>query len=347
MGSEEASPSWRVENREPLRYNSPVPRSRREPSPVPKSKSAKANALTPSPTLGEYELEPPHLASLTTEQRADLRLWHGRINLLDRVKSFRRYTLITTGMWILGIIGFGFAIGEAPPLIFSPIVPFFMTRKWWRRGKSLRANGLRLRRVLLARRSRRVLETAPSPSDRQLRKLAPQPVLESPHGAAVRRAADDRAAILAIVAGLSKADRALIPDVVPTVNALVERVAKMAARLHQLDVDFDPDAIPLLEARIAESERSPDTTDELRQLSLLRRQRVSIEHSARERTALKRQMENAILALGNLRLDLAKMKSSGLESVLSDVTSATQEARALSKDIGVALEAVAEARAIR
>jgi serine/threonine protein kinase len=347
MGSEEASPSWRVENREPLRYNSPVPRSRREPSPMPKSKSANANALTPSPTLGEYELEPPHLASLTTEQRADLRLWHGRINLLDRVKSFRRYTLITTGMWILGIIGFGFAIGEAPPLIFSPIVPFFMTRKWWRRGKSLRANGLRLRRVLLARRSRRVLETAPSPSDRQLRKLAPQPVLESPHGAAVRRAADDRAAILAIVAGLSKADRALIPDVVPTVNALVERVAKMAARLHQLDVDFDPDAIPLLEARIAESERSPDTTDELRQLSLLRRQRVSIEHSARERTALKRQMENAILALGNLRLDLAKMKSSGLESVLSDVTSATQEARALSKDIGVALEAVAEARAIR
>ena len=345
MGAEEASPSWRMENREPLRYNSPVPRSRREPSPVPKSKIAKTS-VTPPPTLGGFELEPPHLASLTTEQRADLRLWHGRINLLDRIKHFRRYTLITTGMWILGMIGFGFAIGEAPPLIIAPIVPIFMTRKWWRRGKALRGHGLRLRRVLLTRRASRVLETAPQPSDRQLRKLAPRPVLESPHGDTLRRAAEDRAAILAIVGGLSKADRALIPDVVPTVNGLVERIATMATRLHRLDESFDPDAIPMLDARIAESERSPDSTDELRQLSLLRRQRVSIEHAARERSALKRQIDNAGLALGNLRLDLAKLKTSGLASVLSEVTSATQEARALSKDIARALDAVAEVKAL-
>jgi serine/threonine-protein kinase len=345
IGAEDAPPSWRVENREPLRYNSPVPRARREPSPVPKSKSAKAN-VTPAPTIGEYELEPPHLASLTTEQCADLRLWHGRVNLLDRIKHFRRYTLITTGMWLLGVAGFAFAIGEAPPLIVSPLVPAFMTWQWWRRGKSLRGNGLRLRRVLLARRARRVLETSARPTDRKLRKLAPRAVLESPHGAAIRRAAEDRAAIVAVVGGLSKQDRALIPDVIPTVNALLNRVATMAVRLHQLDADFDPDAIPMLDARIAESERAPDTTEELRQLSLLRRQRVSIEHAARERTALKRQIDNAALALGNLRLDLAKLKTSGLASVLSDVTSATQEARALSKDIGRAIEAVAEAKAL-
>ena len=57
-------------------------------------------------------------------------------------------------------------------------------------------------------------------------------------------------------------------------------------------------------------------------------------------------MDNAGLALGNLRLDLIKFRSSGLESALSDVSSATQEARALSREIGAALEAAAEVRGL-
>ena len=346
LGSEEQAPSWRVENREPLRYNSPVPRSRREASPVPKSKAAKPSA-TPVRMIGEFELEQPHLASLTTEQRDDLRLWHGRIDLLDRVKGFRRYTLATTAAWIVGTLCVGFGLAEVPPIVVGGIMPIVMTRTWWRRGKWLRTRGLGIRRVLLARRSHAALLGASLPTNRALRKLAPRPVLESPHGAAIRRAAEDRAAILAIVAGLSKSDRALLPEVVPTVNALVERVATMVTRLHQLDADFDPHAIAGLDDRIAESERSADTTDALRHLALLRRQRVSIEHATRERSSLRQRIDNAALALGNLRLDLAKMKTSGLESVLSDVTSATQEARALSKDIGMALDAVAEVRAIR
>jgi len=348
MGGEELAPSWRVDHREPLRYNSPVPRSRRDSSPLPKSKSPKNGvvAVSPVPTLGDFELIPPHLASLTTGQRSDLRLWHGRIDLLDRVSHYRRYTLATTVMWVLGVIGFGAGIGVAPPLVLSPIVPLFMTRRWWRCGKSLRERGLRLRRVLLARRSRTVLLGGALVSSRQLEKLATPQVLGSPHGAAIRRAAEDRAAILAIVGDLSKPDRALLPDVVPTVDALVERIARMVSRRYQLDVDFDPDAIAGLDRRIADGERSADTTDSLRNLALLRRQRVSIEHAARERTSLAKQIENASLALGNLRLDIAKLKTNGLESVLADVTSATREARALSRDIGSAIEAVAEVRAL-
>jgi serine/threonine-protein kinase len=349
MEADEHSPSWRVESREPLRYNSPVPRSRREPSPVPKSKSVRGGASTAAPSLspviGEFELEPPHLASLTTDERADLRLWHGRVNLLDRVKSFRRYTLATHAAWIVGMICFGFGVAEAPPLVVGAIVPFVMTRTWWRRGKSLRSRGLRIRGVLLARRSRGALLRG-APTNRALRKLAPRPVLESPRGAVIRKAAEEKEAILGIIASLSKADRAMLPDVIPTVNALVERVAKMATRLHDLDASYDPEAIPMLDARIADSENSPDSTDALRQLTVLRRQRVSVQHAARERVELARRLDHASLALANLRLDLAKLKSSGLESVLDDVTSATQEARALSRDIGSALEAVAEVRAL-
>ena len=291
-------------------------------------------------------LEPAHLASLTPEQREDLRLWAGRVNLLDRVKSYRRLALYTTGAWALGIMGFIVGVNEIPPFALAPIVPIAMTVTMKRRGASLRLSGLRLRRVLLSRRSHRVLAAAPLPTSRQLRKLATRPVLESAHGTAIRRAAEERAAILDVVKKMSKSDRQLLPDVVPTVNALVERVANLATTLHRLDSDYDPSAASAVEARLAQSERVESSTEELREVALLRRQRVSLEHLARQRVSLAHQIEQSVLALGNLRLDLLKLRASGIEAGLADVSSATQEARALSRDIGVALEAVGEVRGL-
>ena len=339
--------AWRNDRREPVRYVSPIPRSRRPASSRSNGDSAASSPAPVSRALSStIELEPPHLASLTAEQRADLRIWHGRVNLLDRVKLIRRYALATAGMWMLGMAGFAAGIGEAPPLVLSPIVPLYMTRKLWLRGHSLREAGLRLRRVFTARRSRYVLGDAPLPTSRQLRKLATRDVLESQYGATIRRAAEDRSAILAIVGSLSREDRALVPDVVPTVNGLVERVADLARRLHQLDADLDTTTIAALDERIARAEREPSTDDTLRQLALLRRTRVSLEHVARQRETLGRQLESAGLTLGNLRLDLVKLRASGLDAALGGVTSATQEARVLAREIGVALEAVAEVKQI-
>jgi serine/threonine-protein kinase len=343
------APSWRSE-REPVRYTSPVPRNRRDSSsPVPRSRGAQFDGngvALPSVTAAGLVLEPAHLASLTSEQREDLRLWAGRVNLLDRVKSFRRLTLYTAGAWVGGMICFGFGVAELPPLVVGPIVPIMMTVTLARRGVSLRLAGLRLRRVLTSPRSRRVLAAAPLPTSRQLRKLATRPVLKSAHGTAIRRAAEERAAILDVVKKLSKADRELLPDVVPTVNALVQRVAHLASTLHRLDTDYDPAAASAVEQRIAQSERTESSTEELREIALLRRQRVSLEHLAKQRVTLAHQIEQAVLALGNLRLDLLKLRASGLEAGLADVSSATQEARALSRDIGVALEAAGEVRGL-
>jgi serine/threonine-protein kinase len=186
----------------------------------------------------------------------------------------------------------------------------------------------------------------PAPSDRQLAKVAPREVLDSPQGAAVRRAVEERSAILAIVRKLSKADRALLPDLEPTVNGLVERVVHLAQTIHRLDHSFDPDAIEELDARIAEVESDSESQDGQRRVALLRRQRSTLEELVQRRAALVRQLDSAGLALGNLRLDLIKLQSSGLQSALSDVSTATQEARALSREIGSALEAAAEVRSI-
>jgi hypothetical protein len=44
---------------------------------------------------------------------------------------------------------------------------------------------------------------------------------------------------------------------------------------------------------------------------------------------------------------MTKLRTSGLQAGLSDVSSATQEVRALSREIGVMLEAAEEARTLK
>jgi hypothetical protein len=343
-----------------VRYTSPRPddarrdrSSRADPRSVspkrgsPAAVDARATSPVPNDQKGAVVLVPEHLASLTPAQRDDLRLWHGRVSLLDRVKAMRGYTLLTFAMVWAGVVGVGVGVTEVPPLVLAPIVSIYVSRKWWRRGKSLRESGLRLRRVLLTPRARWVFPTPPAaPTEQQLAKLAPREILDSPYGAAIRRAAEDRAAILDIVATLSKPDRALLPDLAPTVNALVERVAHPAQALHRLDQSIDPRLIQELDARIAEVQGESGSPEGERRLGLLRRQRGTLEDLVQRRAALGRQLDNAGLALGSLRLDLIKLRSSGLQSALSDVSNATQEARALSREIGAVLGAAAEVKGL-
>jgi serine/threonine-protein kinase len=360
--SDEPAPSWRAEARDQVRYTSPKPETARRDRPAREGGRADVRVVSPrrgSPAaqgrpdvvpviVGDMVIEPDHLASLTPAQREDLRLWHGRINLVDRIRTFRGYAWLTAAA---SATAFGFVVAGAvegiPPFLVAPVVPYVMSLKLMRRGRSLRASGLKLRRVLLKLRSRWVLPSpAPLPNQQQLAKLAPREVLESPYGAAIRRAAEDRAAILDIVAKLSKVDRALLPDVKPAVDGLVDRVAQLAQMVHRLDQSIDHRLMAELDARIADGQGDSDSAEGRRRLTLLQRQRATLEDLVQRRAALARQLDSAGLALGNLRLDLIKFRSSGLESALSDVSTATQEARALSKEISAVLEAAAEVRGL-
>lgn len=290
---------------------------------------------------------PEGYANLTPAQQEDLRLWHGRIQLMDRIKAMRGYALSTVFMTGAGLAAFFGGLAEGiPPAIFAPVVPGYMSLKLWRRGKSLRAAGLRLRRVLLMPRTKWVIPAPPAPKKDELEKLAPRHVLDGPHGVAISRAAGYRTEILSIAATLPKADRALLPELEPTVNGLVERVAHLAQALHRLEEAMDPRLQEEIESRIAEVRREADSPEQQRRVGLLERQRDTLLDLDRRRETLARQLDNAVLALESLRLDLIKLRSSGLRSALSDVTSATQEARALSREIGVVLEAAEEVRGL-
>ena len=361
------NPAWRPEQREPVRYTSPRPSSSRAESRSSSSSASpprrasiplgsvgsenRSDALVLRGGRGPIVMEQPHLTPLTREQRDDLRLWHGRVNLYDRIKAARWYAFSTLFMTFAGWGAFTAGIIEGvPPAVLAPIVPIYMTVKLVRRGKSLREAGLRLRRVFLMPRAKWVLPPAPKPpvppTEQQLAKLAPREILESPHGVPIRRAAEDRAAIAEIVGKLSKSDRALLPDVEPTAKALLERVIELAQMLHRLEHSFDPRQADGLDARIMEMEKDSSSPEGERRLALLRRQRATLEELVRRRSTLARQIDSAGLALGNLRLDLIKFRSSGLDSALSDVSTATQEARALSREISTVLDAAAEVRSL-
>ncbi len=276
----------------------------------------------------------------------------------ERIVHFRKH--VVSNVAVIGMLG-------GINLLTNPVFPWFlfpaifMTVGLIKEWGSLWSEGVTLGQILSrpsapdlasigaggdkAAGAMRVLP--PAIAEDEAAKLAPPEVLAGPYGANVRRAVADRAAVLATVASLAKADRDLLPDVVPTVTALVERVASVAQTLHHLDADCSPALVAELEARIAQVEREPaESSDRERRLSLLKRQLVSMTELGSRRARLTGQLDSAGLALQNLKYDLLKLRSSGVQSAIGDVNSATVEARALSREIGHVLEAADELRKI-
>jgi hypothetical protein len=301
----------------PLRASAPVPVSLGNPQPVAREKKKKKKKEDSLEVFAARPLE-------------------------QRIRIARRDAFVTS----VGLAAFIGVNAVTWPLLWWTIFPvFFMSASAVGKIASLWGDGVPLRDIFRTNSGDRPGAALPVSSDPSA--LASSDVLAGPHGAAVRRAAEDRAHIQIILRNLSKPDRELVPDVLPTVDALAERIASLAQMLHRLDQDVAPGTLERLEARIAEVEREgPTAIDHERRLSLLTRQRATLADLAERRSKVARQLESAGLALENLRLDLLKLRSSGVQAAIHDVQSATQEARALSREIGHVLDAAEEVRRI-
>ena len=173
----------------------------------------------------------------------------------------------------------------------------------------------------------------------------PRDVLDGPHGAAVREAAEAKALITDILAKLPPSDRQMLPEILPTVESLNERVRSLAHGLHQLEHDASADAIAKLEARIAAAKADATVSaDRTRRIELLERQLATLTDLATRRETVAQQLESASMVLQTMKLDLLKLRSSGLDAMLDNSVGATQEARALSTDIGRVIDAANEVR---
>jgi hypothetical protein len=180
--------------------------------------------------------------------------------------------------------------------------------------------------------------------------ISPAPIVPAlpatgPNAAALRQARQDLSNVHDLVARLSDSERKMLPEVAATARGLYARIVALAAALERLDEQIGTNRVPGLDERIAQIEQSDGETGEReRRLMLLRRQRDMVADLVRQRGTLHEQFESAGLLLQNLALDVLKIRSSGLDSALGGISSVTQEARALSREIGYVLSAADELR---
>jgi len=174
--------------------------------------------------------------------------------------------------------------------------------------------------------------------------LAASPQDLGRHSAGIEQARKDRAAILAMLARLSKTERKMLPDIGPTIDQLLERATDLARTLGALDRDIDVDSAEKLKSRLAALRADPQSADRDRRISLLERQHQTIVELSKRREVLASQLESCLLAMQNMRFDLLRLRSAGVAEALGDLTMATQQARALSLDVDAAIGAAHEIR---
>jgi serine/threonine protein kinase len=164
------------------------------------------------------------------------------------------------------------------------------------------------------------------------------------HAAGIEQARRDRAAIVGMIERLPKSERKMLPEIGPTADQLLERATDLARTLSALERDIDTATEDKLDVRIAALEQEPPSADRERRLGLLHRQRQTVHDLIARRGALESQLEACLLAMQNVRFDLLRLRSAGVAEALGDLTQATQQARALSRDVDAAVSAAEEIR---
>jgi serine/threonine-protein kinase len=154
----------------------------------------------------------------------------------------------------------------------------------------------------------------------------------------------DRVAIVKLLAKLPASERKLLPEIQQTADALYTRATDLARTLHAMDSNLDSEGLAQIDERIAGLTREPDDPERTRRLGLLERQRQTIADLRGRRGQVASHLESCVLAMQNVRFDLLRLRSAGVAAVLGDLTQATQQAKALSRDVDNVIAAAGEIR---
>jgi len=329
----------------------PLPARREYPQgyPEPKLREAQRRAVPVPPV---YDDPPEHLSRSERKdwyrQRRASQRQAGQYDTPERATSRIASKIARFRHSMLGYLGTSvmlFAINAMTggfPWFFFPVLGM-MVALMYQLG-SLWGDGVTLREIFKGPVRRDASNLAHVPEAQVVadaaEALVGRETLQGPHGAAIRRAIGSRQIIADILKRMTPKEREMLPtDLDTTVTALVDRVVAVGTTLHRLDADANGGSLGSLDQRIEVLKREKQTGEHERRLTLLERQRATLHDLLQRRSALLSQLESASLALENLRLDLVRFRSAGVSSALEDVTSATREARAVSRDIGYMLDA--------
>ena len=244
----------------------------------------------------------------------------------------------------LGCLGINVATGITHPWFLFPM--FGMGIGVLRNYAQLWQSGYSWRDVLTRPPAPDAVETTLAKGSAKLGRLLPPPRPDD-YGAqvsAIQQVQSDRQAILKLMDRLPVSERRMLPEVQQTVNGLYERATDLARTLHAMDSNLDTEGLGQIDERIAALAKEPDDPERARRLNLLERQRQTILDLKGRRSQVASHLESCVLAMQNVRFDLLRLRSAGVAAVLGDLTQATQQAKALSRDVDNAIAAAGEIR---
>jgi len=244
----------------------------------------------------------------------------------------------------LGCLGINIATGIGDPWFLFPM--FGMGIGVFRNYAQLWQAGYSWRDVLTRPPAHDAIETTLAKGTARLARQLPPPRADEfgAHVDAIRQVQSDRQAILQLLDRLPPSERKLLPEVQQTVNGLYERATDVARTLHAMDSNMDTEGLGQIDERIAALAKEPDDPERARRLNLLERQRQTIVDLRGRRGQVASHLESCVLAMQNVRFDLLRLRSAGVAAVLGDLTQATQQAKALSRDVDNAIAAAGEIR---
>jgi serine/threonine-protein kinase len=308
-----------------------------------------ASARSPVPEAPYQE------AALTGPTAEELRRWEA-----PPVVTFRRkmapYVAVNVGIIVMAILGIA-SLTEVTA-IWTVLMAYWYAKLW--------TDGYDWRDVFKQKRDRLIFDVAAETIDearamfdhdkraqvRERRRriessTSAQPVaaLESgEHADTVRQAMVERDAIVRLVAAIPKRERAQIPDVVASADALASRVRELATSLDQSPSDPAIGASAVIEREITALEAQANPLDRVaseervRRLAYLKRQRRAAAEAGQRRERDTARLESCLAALRNMRLDLVRL-STGRQSY-QNVTLLAERAMSLAHDVdGIMLAA--------
>ena len=263
----------------------------------------------------------------------------GEPKIIQRVRGqFASWAAVSAGC-----AGINIATGIEQPWFLFPM--FGMGIGLLRSYATLWRSGYSWRDVLSRPPAPDALETIKVKGAKGARVLEPPSAEEyGTHLPAILQVHGDRAAILKLMSKLPASERKMLPEVQQTADALYARATDVARTLHAMDSNLDSEGLAQIDERIAGLSREPDDPERARRLGLLQRQRQTIADLRGRRSQVANHLESCVLAMQNVRFDLLRLRSAGVAAVLDDLTQATQQAKALSRDVDNAIAAAGEIR---
>jgi serine/threonine protein kinase len=243
----------------------------------------------------------------------------------------------------LGCFGINVATGLDTPWFLFPT--FGMGIGMLRNYARLWQSGYSWRDVLTRPPAPDAVETMMVKGARLPRRL-PQPTADEfgAHLPQILQVQSDRFAIGKLMERLPPSERKMLPEIQQTVDSLYERATDLARTLHAMDSNLDTEGLGSIDERIAALSKEPDDPERARRLNLLQRQRQTILDLQSRKSQVASHLESCVLAMQNVRFDLLRLRSAGVAAVLGDLTQATQQAKALSRDVDNAIAAAGEIR---